>query len=261
MGSLLGYFLRILRRDYVFLGLFMSLGAVIGVSRLLGGLSIDEVEQMRIVYSLGGIRLVMWAGTVVMIAFFVRNLYQTKEVDILLSLPISRAKFVLGLYLSFAIVACLLVFLALSAVYAVYFHKVDLPGLTLYGLGLAGELLILIAISLLFALFISSTFIVVFLSGGAYFVSKSFGYFVSLIEIKAFNVQNFTANGIDTAGDLLVFALSSFFPRLDLFSYSKWAIYGVSDWLILDVIAVQTLIYTVFILSVAIFDFKKRSVR
>ena len=52
--------------------------------------------------------------------------------------------------------------------------------------------------------------------------------------------------------------LSVIFPRLDLFSQSSWAIYGIGDNSFLQIIFIQSIIYLPLMIFMAFHDFKKK---
>ena len=92
---------------------------------------------------------------------------------------------------------------------------------------------------------------------GASFGDKEF-----LFRIMATNLQNF-GDDIDLEKSreslgLGLKILSVIFPRLDLFSQSSWAVYGLGDNSFLQIIFIQSIIYLPLMIFMAFHDFKKK---
>lgn len=81
------------------------------------------------------------------------------------------------------------------------------------------------------------------------------GFFVYSISIPKRAAEISTP--INFANGLLKY-LSSVFPRLDLFAKSEWLIYGINNYKDIYIILIQSLIYIIFLLFLAFYDFKKK---
>lgn len=252
MLALLKYLLLVARRDYVFIGLIVSLAISIFVSKFLGWTSIEEQKYMQIVYSIAGIKMVLTMGIIIFVNFFVKRFYETKEFELFLSYPISHQSIIGAFYSTFIINFLGLLLIASASIFAIYYKFLNLGGFLFWIGSFAGEIMIITAVALFFGMFINSIVFSIGLCFGFVLAAKSFGFFISLIQYSLKNVE--TMSFMDGLGSIL----SLVFPRLDLFSYSSWAIYGVDSSSAYWIVGLQTLIYTPMILFAIVFDFRKK---
>lgn len=253
MKTTIKYVLLTAIRDMLFIGLILAIIAAAFISNFLGGTAIVEKLEMSTAYTASSIRLITIIGMIVFVCFHVRRAFENKEIDLMLSRPISRIGFVVSYWLGFAVVAALIVVPVLIAVGI--FQSYDLRGLILWGLSLISECLIITAFAVFSSIILRSAVSSVLLSFGLYLISRMMGFFLYVVDAPGkyeltswqFYTQKFLKFG------------SYIFPRLDLYGKTEWLIYGVSKlnenwWLFL----VQTLIYTPILLTAAAIDFRKK---
>jgi hypothetical protein len=102
------YILITALRDWFFLGLFCGVIFAALISATLGSTAFIEEKEMTISYAAGSCRLILMVGLIVFVCFHIRSAFDTKEVDVILSRPISRTNLVIAYWLGFAFVAFLL---------------------------------------------------------------------------------------------------------------------------------------------------------
>ena len=110
MGMLtnIRYILITALRDWLFLGLVVSILFATAISATLGSTAFLEEREMTLTFSAGSSRIILMVGLIVFVCFHIRNAFDTKEIDVILSRPISRTNLVIAYWLGFAFVALLL---------------------------------------------------------------------------------------------------------------------------------------------------------
>ena len=110
MFSNIRYVLLTATRDRLFIGLLIGIVAAAYISSVLGSTAMLETEQMTIAFSAASARVIIMVGIIVFIGFHMRNAFDAREIDVLLSRPISRTTLVLSYWVGFcAVAACLVV--------------------------------------------------------------------------------------------------------------------------------------------------------
>src|ERR1700733_1615506 len=102
------YILITALRDWLFIGLMIGVLCATGVSALLGGTAFLEEQEMTITFAAGSARIMLMIGLIVFVCFHIRNAFDTKEIDVILSRPISRANLVIAYWMGFTLVSLLL---------------------------------------------------------------------------------------------------------------------------------------------------------
>src|ERR1700742_5060040 len=107
-------------RDRLFGGVFVMLALAIGVSMVLGTSALIEKMEMAVSFAAGAGRLILVLGLTIFIAFHVQRMFETREVEAVLSRAISRIRFVFAYWLGFAMLALLMsaVFAAVMLIFA-----------------------------------------------------------------------------------------------------------------------------------------------
>ena len=102
------YILITALRDWLFIGLLVGVLLATAISATLGGTAFLEEKEMTLTFACGSSRLILMIGLIVFVCFHIRNAFDTKEIDVILSRPISRSNLVIAYWLGFALVAFLL---------------------------------------------------------------------------------------------------------------------------------------------------------
>ncbi len=245
------YILLTAVRDWLFIALFIAIIFAISISSLLGGTAVTEEGQMILSYITSSSRMILLVGLMVFVCFHVRRAFDNREVELILSRPISRPTFVFSYWLGFAVLSCFLVIPVTLAVPV--FSSPDFGGLIFWSISLLFEAFIVVAFSLFISLILKSAVSSVLASFGFYFIARIMGFFLMLIHNYLFEV--FSASWFMSK---LMLVVSTVLPRLDLFGKSKWLIYGPGADDHLWVFVFQAAIYIPFLLLMAISDFKRK---
>jgi ABC-type transport system involved in multi-copper enzyme maturation permease subunit len=252
MNPILKYITLTAVRDRLYVGLFVILVAAFGISVLLGDTALSEGALMTIVYIAGSSRMIFAVGIILFVCFHIRRSFDNKEVEFILSKPISRHKFIFTYLTGFILVALMILLPIFIVLLIIATNKI---GLIFWSLSVIFEMLIMITFSILAALILKSAVSAVLASLGFYVMSRMMGFFVLTIKLpdSAADINSFTR-----VMHALLKILSFVFPRLDLFAKSDWLIYGLSDYSSVIVVTAQSLIYIPLMISMAFYDFKRK---
>lgn len=246
------YILLTAIRDRLFVGLFFGVIFAAFVSGVMGGTAMLEPEQMTLTFSAASARIILVVGLIVFTCFHVRNAFDTKEIDVLLSRPISRTNLVISYWLGFAVVAALLVIPTWVILYVVGILSKN--GFMAWSVSVLLEMWLVVAISLFAAFTFKSAVSSVLASLGFYVLSRMMGFFVatsqsgSLFETKEINV------GFRWVMDVI----SVVVPRLDFFGKSQWLIYGLKGYQDIYLFLIQGGIFIPLLIAATIIDFKRK---
>lgn len=252
MRPTIRYILLTALRDRLFLALLLGILAATWISRVLGGTALVETQEMSLAFGAVSSRLILMIGLVVFLCFHVRHAFDTKEIDVFLSRPVSRARLVLAYWLGFAFVGLLLV-LPTCAIIA-QMGLVNRAGFFIWGLSLIMEAGLVVAIALFASFTLKSAVASVMASLGFYVLSRMMAFFLITTE------SAFVARA-EWQGAILTYALKTIavvIPRLDLFSKTEWLVYGAHATTDLMLFAAQAFIFIPLLLLATMLDFQRR---
>ena len=152
---LVGYTLKAALRDRLIMIMIVAFVLSICMSLFMASAVVTEQDMFSAVFMAGSLRIFAVMGVILFACFHTRRLFENREVEYLLSRPISRPEFVLSIALSFSITA--LCFTALAAL-AIAFSTQHPSALSfvIWSGSLAVELLIVVNAALFFSMVISS---------------------------------------------------------------------------------------------------------
>lgn len=251
MKSILKYLLLASIRDRLYLGIFIFLAASFSVSIFLGSTALVENQQMTAAYIAGSSRSILALGMILFVCLSVSRSFENKEVEFIISKPISRETFVLGYLIGFLLIALLILIpLAIAMFIVTDSSKI---GLAVWVGSMVLEMILVIAFSLLASLILRNSLSAIMASFGFYILSRLMGMFLLAIEVP----QTFAYAKYHFFPTLLKF-LSIIFPRLDLFGQSAWLNHGISDFMNLKIILLQSAVYAPLLIFMSFHDFKKK---
>jgi ABC-type transport system involved in multi-copper enzyme maturation permease subunit len=252
MGTTFRYLLLTAIRDRVFAAIALMLLLIAFLAAFIGDGALVEEPAAKLTFAGTAVRLVYVLGIILFITFHMRRTWENREIDMMLSRPVSRTGLVLAFYCGFAGLALLLV--PVAALVLRVAGKAPLDGLLLWVWSLALEGLVVTAIALFFALLVSSATAAAIAAIGLYVFGRLVGSVLGVL----------TGNWIDLTTPMTRFTstvfriVSSVMPRLDMFGQSSWLVYGAQhsalDW----IATLQTLIYVPLLLAMAIYDFERK---
>lgn len=252
MFSNIRYVLLTATRDRLFFGLLLGILGAAYISSVLGSTAMLEPEQMTLSFTAASARVIIMVGIIVFIGFHMRNAFDAKEIDVLLSRPISRTSLVLSYWLGFAAVATLLV---LPTVALIWFVKVlNVTGYFIWAASLLLESWLVVSMALFAALTIRSGVGTVLASMALYTLSRMMGFFLSTTKSGILFSQH-EANVVSTE---LMKVISIVVPRLDFFAHSNWLIYGAKSYDDLTLFLVQGAVFIPLLIAASVIDFKRK---
>lgn len=257
-------------RDKLMMTLVLMILMSAGVSVFLGGSGLTEQESFALVFGAGGLRFLCVIGLVLFCCFYMRRCFETKEVEFLLSRPISRVTFLLSHAFAFIVLAVLVALVVAGAVF--FLGRPDTGGWLLWSASVAIECVLMTMIALFFSMVLSSASGSALAALGFYALCRLVGMLIGIAaqpsESPVFAVLNNLMN-----------VISIILPRLDLMGQTSWLVYGLdgsAETLSLmhnatgyavnmlemlgvgGFIAVQGLVFTLLLLVAAAFDFIRR---
>ncbi|MBI1216069.1 MAG: hypothetical protein GC185_09665 [Alphaproteobacteria bacterium] len=217
-GPLVKFVLTAARRDKLLVTLLLMIVIGAALSVFLGGAAITEEDSFALVFGAGGLRFLGVIGLVLFSCFYIRRSFETKEVEFLLSRPISRIGFLFSHALAFMILAC-----AVSAVIAgaVFFlGKPDTAGWMVWGVSIAVENMVMVVAALFFSMVLSSAAGSALATLGLYVLARLIG---TLLGIASLTPEKWIFAVLDNVMNFI----SVFVPRLDMMGQTSWLVYGV----------------------------------
>ena len=252
MQTNIRYILLTALRDWLFIGLIAGVMVAAWISRVLGSTALVEMQEMGLSFSAASSRVIVMIGLIVFVCFHIRHAFDSKEIDVFLSRPISRSSLVFSYWLGFTFVALLLV---LPTAFILSWGGIlDTKGFWIWTFSLLLESCLVVAVALFSAFTLKSAVSSVIVSMGFYVLSRMMGFFMITTK-SAFLFQTLWLN------DFLSFVINTIsivIPRLDFYSNSEWLIYGIKHQEQIMQFSVQTLVFVPVLLIATMIDFKRR---
>lgn len=247
---LVRYVLRAAVRDKILIAVLAALVVGTCLAIFMGASAIVEQDAFANVFAASGLRITGVLGLVLFVVFYVRRAFESKDVEFLLSRPVSRTQFLLSQAAAFS---CLAIITGLieSFCLSVFTPGFYSPGLALWGVSVIIENIIMVNVALFFALIVQSASSCVLASAGFYMLARLMGEILGIIDA-----------GVQMPGgrilSWIIQAISVVTPRLDLMAQSSWLVYGPSG-TGFGFLLLQGLIFSTLILIAARIDLARRT--
>lgn len=246
--ALYRYVIKAAIRDRLILSLIAVCVVGVSLSLFLGSAAINEKDQFVSVFASGGLRFVGLLGLVLFVVFFIRRAFDSKDVDYILSRPISRSQFIFSHSLAFMTLAALIAGIVTGVVF-VASPNVDQAGLSLWGTSVFAEYAIMACAALFFSMILSSATTSFMACFGFYLLCRMMGQILGIIDA-----------GLSREQDLIniMQVISILMPRLDLMGQTSWLIYGVQGAVGYGFVWAQMAAYVLVLNAAAQFDLMRR---
>lgn len=244
------YILITALRDWLFSGLLIAILVATAISATLGSTAFIEEQEMTLSFASESARIILMTGLIVFVCFHIRSAFDTKEIDVILSRPISRSNLIISYWLGFSLVGLLLVVPVLLIIDFIGVN--NYTGFIGWGASLLLEMSLVVALALFAAFTMRSAVSSVLGCMGFYVLSRMMAFFVFTSNAGMFNDPKFI--GLKWA----LQAISTVLPRLDFFGKSEWLIYGFNssqDW---QVYVAQAVIFVPILLVATMIDFRRK---
>jgi ABC-type transport system involved in multi-copper enzyme maturation permease subunit len=252
MFSNIRYVLLTATRDRLFIGLLIGIAVAAYISSVLGSTAMLEKEQMTLAFTAAAARAIIMVGVIVFIGFHMRNAFDAREIDVLLSRPISRTTLVLSYWVGFAAVATALVLptIGLIAVLGTLNHT----GFLVWSVSLLLESWLVVSIALFASLTIKSGVGTVLSSLAIYVLARMMGFFLATTATTTV----FKEHMINVGTQWLMKGIALVVPRLDFYAKSNWLIYGAKSYEEVHLFLIQSAIFIPLLVAAAVIDFKRK---
>jgi len=248
MRAILLHTLYSARRDKFLTGILIGMIVAAILGSVLGSTAIIENDEMRAIYAASACRFISIIGIMVFISFYIKKLFENKEMDVFLSRMPSRTKIVSSFFNAFIVISTALVVQSMVIVYLIYLHNI--VNVLIWGMSLMLEIIIVTSFSLFFSIVIRSSTVGLMMCFAAYFLSRVIGSFVAYIDVTGFYLS------FNSVIEVFLKITSVLIPRLDLFSKTDIIIYGNYSLSSFGILILQTFIYSIFLLLCSIFDMR-----
>ncbi len=253
MKTIIKYILLTAMRDKLFIVLLGCMVAAVLISSSLAGTALIEEQEMALVFSAAVMRLILAVGIIVFIAFHVRHVFDTKEIDVMLSRPLSRHELVFSYWTGFAVISVFLVLIA--TILLAVTSPINHVGFINWGVSLLLEVWLLAAVALFASFILQSSVVSVMVGLGIYILSRMMGFFLHTIQSHG----NFDSKMLNFLSKEVIDKISIIIPRLDFFAESDWLVYGVANvYETAGLYLMQSAIFIPLLLLASIVDFRKR---
>ncbi len=244
------YILITALRDWLFVGLLLGILVATAISATLGSTAFIEEKEMTLTFASASARLILMTGLIIFVCFHIRNAFDTKEIDVILSRPISRSNLVISYWLGFSFVGLLLTLPVVGII--AFIGVLNLTGFIGWSVSIVLEMGLVVALALFSAFTMRSAVTAVLGCMGFYVLSRMMAFFVFTSNSGMFNDQKFIWL------KWLLQAISTLLPRLDFFAKSDWLVYGfvsAQDW---QVYVAQVFIFIPLLLAATMIDFRRK---
>lgn len=229
---LIRYVLMAAIRDKLLWGIAAT--SILGVclSIFSGSAAIVEQNQFILTYMAGGLRIIALLGLTLFTVFYVRRSFDSRDVEFLLTRPISKGAFVFSHMTALSILTIFAgIFISVIMAFIAYHYDVH-SSFYLWCFGITFELMIVVNVAFFFSMVLSSPVTAGMATFGFYTLARLMGQLLSILHHtpQPTNLQDQMMNGLG----YLFSAISVVFPRLDLLAQTSWLIYGggsFSSWI------------------------------
>lgn len=235
-------------RDRLLVSLFALLALTFAVSAYLGSAAVAEAQQATVVYAAGAVRFALVFGLIVFVAFHMERLYETREIEAVLSRAISREAFVLFYWMGIVAVAALVL---VPAVAVLFFFQLSLQGMAVWAVTVLVEVLVMVAFAIFCGMTMGRAIPTVFTALGFYALARLVGLFAGI-------ASNISEKGVNRVANPIMEGLGYLVPRLDLAGQTRWLVYGIDDLFIPAIVVLQGAVYVPLLLAATMFDLRRK---
>lgn len=253
MRATFRYVLLTAIRDRFPVAILVALVAITALGVLIAASTLAEGAQTGLAFIGEFDRAALVLGLVTFVCFHVRGLHETREIEAILSRPISRIAFVVAYYSAFAVLAAVLSLLTAPLMMAAL--GANGIGLAMWVASLVLEMWITLSLALFCAMALSSATAAVMVTLGFYLLGRTARFFLA-IAVSGTGASD--QEGINQGAHGVMAIIAAIMPRLDLFGQSRWLIYGPGGGWGVGILLLQTAIYVPLLLAATARDLEVR---
>ncbi|MCD8520186.1 MAG: hypothetical protein LRY36_01360 [Alphaproteobacteria bacterium] len=213
---LISYVLTAALRDRLIIAFVLMLAVAASLSIFLSSAAVVEQAQFALVFAGGALRLFISLALVLFVVFHMRRSFDSKDVDFLLSRPVSRLSYILSHSVAFSLLALLFSALGCAALIGISGGAVS-TGQWLWMVSVCAEAVIMVNLALFFAMVISSAVGAALACFGFYVLGRMMGQILGIIDSHDVPLAHILQYPMQL--------ISMLMPRLDLMGQTSWLIY------------------------------------
>lgn len=253
---LVAYAIKATVRDRLILSLLLMMVLGTSLSVFLSSAAISEQDQFLAVFASASLRILGAVGLILFISFYMRRSFDNRDVDYLLSRPISRPCFILSHATAFTILAVLLAAATSLCVGGLITGNAGLKpwgaGFQLWSVSIVTEFIIIANAAFFFAMVLPSAAAGALASLGLYVFARLIGQFLGIVDATG-HTQMYTLLG------KILDVVSIIVPRLDLMGQTSWLVYGPgTDAVGFAFVLIQGAVFTLLVILAAMVDLVRR---
>lgn len=239
-------------RDWLFWAMLGGIMIASLIAHMLGATAAENVKEMTLSYSSEAARAMIVTGLIIFACFHLRGAFDSREIDVFLSRPITRANLVISYWIGFANVAFLHVMavVILTGIQGVISWK----GFIFWSISLLLECWLVVAIALFASFTLRSAVASILASIGFYVLARMMAYFIVTSQ-TAFLFESAWLNAIPVYS---LKSISMLVPRLDFFAKSDWLTDGFHKAQDLEFFIFQAVIFIPLLILATIADFRNK---
>ena len=211
-----------------------------------------EQDQFAVIYTASSLRLLGIAALTLFVVFFVRRSFDARDIEYLLSRPITRANLILSKACAFSILAMSAGAMLAGIIAVLAMKSGQSDGLLLWSAGVTAEFVLMVNVALFFSMVLSSPVSAGMAVLAFYGLSRMIGELLGIIQNQSYHFA-----GVEILNGIMKL-VSVIIPRLDLMTQSTWILYGtegVNDYIF---ILLQTSAFIFLVLVAALIDLIRR---
>ncbi len=237
-------------RDRLVLSMLLILLVGVSLSIFLGSAAIIEQNRFALVFAAGGLRFAGVTALVLFTVFHVRRSFETKDVEYLLSRPVSRIAFLVSHFTALTILALLFAVSVLLVLFGLSGGTFT-SGYFLWWVSLFAEFMIMANMALFLSMVLPSAASGALAAFAFYILGRLVGQIFGILD--AHIVGEFVQN-LGYGAEFI----SYFIPRLDLMAQTSWLVYGPDPSVDCTFILLRGAFFTLLVLAASIIDLLRR---
>lgn len=245
------YTLKAALRDKIILSFALMFLLVISLSFIMGDAAVIEKDQFALIFMAGFLRFVCVTGLVLFIVFFIRRCYEARDIEFILSRPVSKTQLIMSYLMAFftlAFLAALSCWLSLAAL----LPSENIFGYTIWALSLLLELCVISSAAFFFSMSLSSAVVAAFASFAFYALARMMGQLLGIVD------HNAASGTITQSMEWIMQIISALTPRLDLLAQSEWLLYGLQENTSFIIPMVSACVYILLLCTATYIDLSRK---
>ena len=247
---LVKYIFAAASRDKILISFLLLIGVGVSLSLFLGSAAVTEKDQFSIVFAASALRFSSLFTLVLFAVFYIRKSFDTRDVEYMLSRPITRFQYLIAHSISFSILAFILTFISAVVLLSMP-AEANFMGVCLWSTSLLVELILVVNVALFFAFVLTSAVSAMLITLAFYVLSRMMGGILGVILSSP-------ESGIMMLVEKIMLLISIIVPRFDLMGQGDWLLYGAEGAIGWGFVLGQGVVFLGLIFFATLIDFKRK---